>query len=85
MLSVWEDLLVSRAVKREAKIKERDVWVEGEFLSEEDMVEAKIRPVLGLHVCYNVISSTPHFPKRNNNIPVSLIYIVYTLRTLQML
>ena len=43
-----EDLLVSRVLKKEAKIKERDMWVEGEFMAEEDMVEAKIRPSLGL-------------------------------------
>ena len=39
--------MVSRVMKKEAKIQERDLWVEGEFLAESDMVEAGMKPCLG--------------------------------------
>ena len=39
--------MVKRVMKRVTHIKEQELWVDGEFLAEEDMVELKMAPPLG--------------------------------------
>ena len=38
---------MKRIMKRVTKIQESELWIDGEFLSEEDMLEANFRPSLG--------------------------------------
>ena len=62
-MSFLQDLFVKNATKRiRQHITEKDLWVDGDFVSEQDMKDEGISEYLGASMVQLLVSTAPNRP-----------------------